>query len=80
MDWMTTIYIILGIFGVTVAVSLFLPKNVDAQTQEDNRDGPVIPVPGADGSVMGVGRDGDGGDEDYDPDTDDWDGDQDLVN
>ena len=79
MDWLTTLYIILGVFGVTAVVSLFIPKDTDPEINRDNGDGPVIPVPDTDGSVMGAGR----GDEDYEPGSDDGDGDGDpstLVN
>jgi hypothetical protein len=55
MDWMTTGGIILGIFGVTAILSLFMPRDRDPEVGRDHGDGPVIPVPGADGSVMGAG-------------------------
>jgi hypothetical protein len=75
MDWLTTGAIILGIFGVTAILSLFIPKDRDPEITGDNTDGPVIPTPALDGSVMGAGgRD----DEHYDP-SDDGD-DPDLVN
>lgn len=78
MDWMTTGLIILGIFGVTAILSLFIPKDRDPEIGRDNGDGPVIPAPGADGSVMGAGKKTP--DDDYDPATGDGDGDADLVN
>lgn len=81
MDWLTTLYIILGVFGVTAVVSLFIPKDTDPEIGRDNGDGPVIPVPDPDGSMMGSGKGGT--DEDYDPAGDDGDGDGDpstLVN
>lgn len=55
MDWLTTGGIILGIFGVTAILSLFIPKDRDPEIHAENTDGPVIPVPGADGSVLGAG-------------------------
>lgn len=81
MDWLTTLYIILGVFGVTAVVSLFIPRDRDPEINADNGDGPVIPAPAPDGSVMGAGGRRD--DEDYDPAQDDGDGDGDpstLVN
>jgi hypothetical protein len=78
MDWMTTGMIILGIFGVTAILSLFVPRDRDPEVGRDNGDGPVIPVPGPDGSVMGAGKKAP--DDEYDPATGDGDGDADLVN
>ncbi len=71
MDWLTTLYIILAIFGVTAVVSLFIPKDRDPEVSAENGDGPVIPVPGADGSVMGTG--GRRSENDYDPADEDSD-------
>ena len=56
MDWLTTGAIIVGIFAVTAVVSLFIPKDRDPEIHGDNTDGPVIPTPGPDGSMMGAGR------------------------
>lgn len=78
MDWLTTLYIILGIGGVTAVVSLFIPRDTDPEIGRDNGDGPVIPVPDADGSVMGAGKGG--ADDDMDPAAGDGDGDADLLN
>lgn len=78
MDWLTTLCIILGIFGVTSVVSLFIPRDTDPEIGRDNGDGPVIPVPDADGSVMGAGKSG--ADDDMDPGAGDGDGDADLLN
>jgi hypothetical protein len=79
MDWLMTLCIILGVFGVTAVLSLLIPKDTDPEIGRDNGDGPVIPVPDADGSVMGAGKGG--GDEDLDPAGDDGDGDPStLVN
>jgi hypothetical protein len=78
MDWLTTGAIILGIFGVTAILSLFIPKDRDPEVSSDNSDGPVIPTPALDGSVMGAG--GKRPEEDYDPGSDDGADDADLVN
>jgi hypothetical protein len=78
MDWLATLYIILGVFGVTAVVSLFIPKDTDPEISRENGDGPVIPVPDADGSVMGAGKGG--ADEDYDPADGDGDGDAEPIN
>lgn len=55
MDWLLTGAIILAIFGLTAILSLFIPKDRDPEIHSDNTDGPVIPAPAPDGSVMGVG-------------------------
>ncbi|MEZ6028867.1 MAG: hypothetical protein R3C46_03865 [Hyphomonadaceae bacterium] len=55
MDWLLTGAIILAIFGLTAILSLFIPKDRDPEINSDNGDGPVIPAPAPDGSVMGVG-------------------------
>jgi len=55
MDWLTTGGVILAIFGVTAILSLFIPKDRDPEFNASNTEGPVIPVPGADGSVLGAG-------------------------
>lgn len=77
MDWLTTLYIILAVFGVTAVLSLFIPNDSDPEVGRDNGDGPVIPVPDTDGSVMGAGKGG--GEDDFDPAVD-GDGDAGLVN
>ncbi len=55
MDWVTTFLIIGGVFGVTGVIALFIPKDRDPEINSDNGDGPVIPTPGVDGSMMGAG-------------------------
>lgn len=63
-DWLVTGGIIAGVFALTAVISLFIPKDRDPEIRRQNGDGPVIPDPGPDGSVMGLGGANDGAEPD----------------